>query len=126
MAFQIVSAIGVVIAGVFACALYYWLSDKLLQVVFPVSDRNLQLASRNLNRRSLVRPWLFMGPALMLLAIYLVYPVIATFILSFYDRSGGSFVGLANYRWALQDDAFRQSIFNNILWLAVVPAACTF
>ncbi|MCF6369575.1 carbohydrate ABC transporter permease [Rhizobium halophilum] len=126
MASQMISAIGVVVAGVFACALYYWLSDKLLQVIFPVSDSNIQVASRNLNRRSLVRPWLFLGPALMLLGVYLIYPVIATFILSFYDRSGANFVGLANYRWAFYDAGFRQSIFNNLLWLAVVPAVCTF
>ncbi|MBP1842175.1 alpha-glucoside transport system permease protein [Rhizobium petrolearium] len=126
MVSQIVSAVGVVIAGVFACALYYWLSDKLLQIVFPVPKENVRTASVNLNRRAVVRPWLFLGPALILLGVYLVYPVVATFILSFYDRSGESFVGFANYRWALFDDQFRQSIFNNILWLAVVPAACTF
>ncbi|MGO7917256.1 hypothetical protein ACC702_38105, partial [Rhizobium ruizarguesonis] len=28
--------------------------------------------------------------------------------------------------WALGDREFRQSIFNNILWLSVVPASCTF
>jgi alpha-glucoside transport system permease protein len=123
---QIVSAIGVMIVGVFACAAYYWLSDKFLQVLFPVSAKNVIDASRNLNRRAAVRPWLFVGPALILLLVYLVYPVIATFYLSFYDRTGVNFVGLANYRWAFFDAGFRQSIFNNILWLAVVPAACTF
>ncbi|WP_313613970.1 sugar ABC transporter permease [Agrobacterium sp.] len=123
---QIVSAIGVMIVGVFACAAYYWLSDKFLQVLFPVGAKNVIDASRNLNRRAAVRPWLFVGPALLLLLVYLVYPVIATFILSFYDRTGVNYVGLANYRWAFFDAGFRQSIFNNILWLAVVPAACTF
>jgi alpha-glucoside transport system permease protein len=123
---QLVSAVGVVIAGVFVCALYYWFSDKLLQLVFPVRDGDVRNASINLNRRAAVRPWLFLGPALILLGIYLVYPVIATFILSFYDRSGTAFVGAANYRWAVSDAQFRQSILNNILWLAVVPAACTF
>ena len=126
MASQIVSAFGAVIVGVFACALYYWLSDKLLQVLFPVREGDVRAASVNLNRRAVVRPWLFMGPALILLFVYLVYPVLATFVLSFYDRSGVNFVGLANYRWAISDGQFRQSIFNNILWLAVVPAACTF
>src|SRR2546429_6295568 len=29
------------------------------------------------------------------------------------------------YIWAFNDSQFRQSIFNNLLWLAVVPAACT-
>ncbi|MCY1664678.1 carbohydrate ABC transporter permease [Rhizobium sp. SL86] len=123
---QIVSAVGVMIVGVFACALYYWLSDKILNLALPVRDGDVTQASRNLNRRAVVRPWLFLGPALLLLGIYLVYPVIATFILSFYDRSGQTFVGLSNYRWAFFDAGFRQSIFNNILWLAVVPAACTF
>ncbi|KIP99737.1 alpha-glucoside ABC transporter permease [Agrobacterium tumefaciens] len=123
---QIVSALGVMIVGVFACAAYYWLSDKALQFIFPVKDGDVIHASRNLNRRAAVRPWLFVGPALLLLIVYLVYPVVATFILSFYDRTGDNFVGLNNYRWAIYDDGFRQSIFNNILWLAVVPAACTF
>ena len=126
MVSQIVSAIGVMVVGVFVCALYYWLSDKILNAALPVPVGNVTLASRNLNRRAVIRPWLFLGPALILLGIYLVYPVVATFILSFYDRSGGEYVGLANYRWALFDAGFRQSIFNNILWLAVVPAACTF
>lgn len=123
---QIVSAIGIMVAGVFACALYYWLSDKLLSLALPVPEGNVRKASINLNRRATIRPWLFLGPALILLAVYLIYPVVATFILSFYDRSGDYYVGLANYRWAFFDQQFRQSIFNNILWLAVVPAACTF
>ncbi|WP_281978672.1 carbohydrate ABC transporter permease [Pseudorhizobium flavum] len=126
MASQIVSAVGVMVVGVFVCALYYWLSDKTLQVIFPTPRDDVQRASRNLNRRAVVRPWLFLGPALILLGIYLVYPVVATFILSFYGRSGTVFVGLDNYRWALSDAGFRQSIFNNFLWLLVVPAACTF
>ncbi|PVE54335.1 carbohydrate ABC transporter permease [Rhizobium rhizogenes] len=123
---QIISALGVVIVGVFACAAYYWLSDKALQFIFPVRDGDVIHASRNLNRRAAIRPWLFVGPALLLLAVYLVYPVVATFILSFYDRTGANYVGFANYVWAFYDAGFRQSIFNNILWLAVVPAACTF
>ncbi|MGI2032546.1 carbohydrate ABC transporter permease [Rhizobium panacihumi] len=126
MVSQIVSAIGIMVAGVFACALYYWLSDRILSLALPVPQGNVRQASINLNRRATIRPWLFLGPALILIAVYLVYPVIATFILSFYDRSGDYYVGFANYRWAFFDQQFRQSIFNNILWLAVVPAACTF
>ncbi len=126
MTAQIVSAVGIMIAGVFACAAYYWLSDKLLNMALPVRGRDTITASRHLNRRAAIRPWLFLGPALLLLAVYLIYPVIATLILSFHDRAGERFVGLANYRWALTDNEFRRSILNNLLWLAVVPAACTF
>ena len=123
---QIVSAVGVMVVGVLVCIAYFWLSNKLLDMIFPVRDGDVMAASRSLRRRAIVRPWLFVGPALLILLIYLVYPVIATLILSFYDRGGTQYVGLANYEWALNDREFRQSIFNNILWLAVVPAACTF
>jgi alpha-glucoside transport system permease protein len=123
---QIVSALGVVIVAVFACSAYFYFSNKLLDLALPVKDGDVHSAALNLNRRGMIRPWLFLGPALFLLIVYLVYPVIATLILSFYDRSGSNFVGFANYQWAVNDREFRQSIFNNILWLAVVPAACTF
>ncbi|PKA40907.1 carbohydrate ABC transporter permease [Rhizobium sullae] len=123
---QIVSALGVVVVAVFACSAYFYFSNKILDLALPVKDGGMRAATRNLNRRAMIRPWLFLGPALFLLIVYLVYPVIATLILSFYDRSGSSFVGLANYQWAFGDREFRQSILNNILWLAVVPAACTF
>ena len=123
---QLVSALGVVVVAVFACAAYFYFSNKLLDMALPVKDGDIRAASQNLNRRSVIRPWLFLFPALFLLVVYLVYPVVATLILSFYDRSGVNFVGFANYQWAFGDREFRQSIFNNILWLAVVPAACTF
>ncbi|MFS8147180.1 alpha-glucoside ABC transporter permease [Rhizobium sp. R635] len=126
MLLQIVSALGVVVVAVFACSAYFYFSNKILDLALPVGDGDIRAASRNLNRRALIRPWLFIGPALFLLFVYLVYPVVATFILSFYDRTGQQFVGVANYKWAIGDREFRQSIFNNILWLAVVPAACTF
>ena len=123
---QIVSALGVVVVAVFACSAYFYFSNKILDWSLPVKDGDIHSAARNLNRRAIIRPWLFIGPALLLLVVYLVYPVVATLILSFYDRSGEQFVGFANYQWAFTDREFRQSIFNNILWLAVVPAACTF
>jgi alpha-glucoside transport system permease protein len=124
---QIVSAVGAVLVGVLACAGYFWFSNKLLDRVLPAGEHDdVMKAARNLSRRAVIRPWLFLGPALVLLFVYLVYPVVATIILSFYDSNGQHFVGLFNYQWALQDREFRQSIFNNILWLAVVPAACTF
>ena len=121
---QILSALIAIVVGVAACGGYFWASNALLDLALPVGG-DVARASRNLNRRALIRPWLFVGPALLLLVVYLVYPVIATLILSFYDRGGNNFVGLSNYQWLFSDREFRQSIFNNILWLAVVPTACT-
>ena len=62
MASQIISAVGVMVVGVFVCALYYWLSDKILQVIFPTPSGDIERASRNLNRRAVVRPSMI-GPA---------------------------------------------------------------
>src|SRR5690606_24806503 len=57
--------------------------------------------------------------------IYLVYPVLQTFALSFFNSTGSTFVGLRNYLWALEDPGFNQAIRNNILWLLIVPTVST-
>jgi alpha-glucoside transport system permease protein len=61
-----------------------------------------------------------------ILGIYLVYPVINSLILSFHGPRGENWVGTANYSWLMGDQAFRESVRNNFLWLLVVPAASTF
>lgn len=45
---------------------------------------------------------------------------------SVHDRAGQNFVGFSNYVWMVNDGEFRQSIYNNFLWLLVVPALATF
>jgi alpha-glucoside transport system permease protein len=67
----------------------------------------------------------FIGPALVLLGVWVVYPTISTIIRSFYDRSGDEFIGLDNYETLFSDDTLRTAITNNFLWLLVVPAFVT-
>ncbi|MDR7221179.1 sugar ABC transporter permease [Aminobacter aminovorans] len=126
MTAQILSAIFTIIIGVGGCVVYYWGANKILDMVFPSRGVSGAAAVDNLRRQGLIRPWLFVGPAMLIVTVYLVYPVIETLRLSFMDRGGENFVGFANYSWAFGDREFRNSIFNNLLWLAVVPAACTF
>ena len=123
---QLLSALITVVLGVGGCLGYFYLSNLALDTLFPASASNDAAAVRNLKIQSSVRPWLFLGPALILLTVYLIYPVFQTIWLSFHDKAGTTFVGGANYAWAFNDSQFRQSIFNNFLWLLVVPAACTF
>jgi alpha-glucoside transport system permease protein len=125
MTAQILYAFFTVILGVGGCFGYFYSSNWLLDRIFPANTSNDASAVRNLKLQSSIRPWLFLGPALLLLSVYLIFPVIQTVWLSFHDRAGDKFVGFANYAWAFSDDEFRLSIFNNILWLAVVPALCT-
>jgi alpha-glucoside transport system permease protein len=68
---------------------------------------------------------LFLGPALVLLAVWIVYPTIRTILRSFFDRSGDEFVGLDNYQTLFSDDTLLTAIKNNVLWLLIVPAFVT-
>jgi alpha-glucoside transport system permease protein len=126
MASQIFYAFITIIIGVGGCIFYFYGSNWLLERALPVSASNDARAVRNLKTQSIIRPWLFLAPALILLTVYLIFPVIETIWLSFHDKGGDAFVGTANYAWAMNDSQFRQSIFNNFFWLLVVPAACTF
>ncbi|HET7717758.1 MAG TPA: sugar ABC transporter permease [Bauldia sp.] len=121
---QLFSAFIAIVVGVGACALYYFASNLILDLVLPF--RKGPQAVRNQKLAAMIRPWLFLGPAIAILAVYLLYPVIDSLRLSFFDRTGENFVGFQNYVWAVNDDEFRQSIFNNVMWLIVVPALSTF
>jgi alpha-glucoside transport system permease protein len=70
-------------------------------------------------------PAAFLGPALVLLAVWIVYPTIRTVMRSFYDRSGDEFVGVDNYETLFSDDTLLKAIQNNVLWILVVPAFVT-
>jgi alpha-glucoside transport system permease protein len=67
----------------------------------------------------------FLGPALVLLGVWIVYPTIRTIIRSFYDRDGDEFIGLDNYETLFTDDTLVTAIKNNFLWLLIVPAFVT-
>jgi alpha-glucoside transport system permease protein len=67
----------------------------------------------------------FLGPALVFLAVWVVYPTISTIIRSFYDRTGEEFIGLDNYETLFTDDTLVIAIRNNFLWLLIVPALVT-
>jgi alpha-glucoside transport system permease protein len=67
----------------------------------------------------------FLGPALILLAVWIVYPTIRTIHRSFFDRTGDEFVGVDNYEKLFSDDTLLTAIRNNFLWILVVPALVT-
>lgn len=72
--------------------------------------------------RESIRPWVFVGPALVILAIFLAYPAINTIYLSFLDARSEGFVGLQNYGFVFTDDGMLRSIRNTFAWILVVPA----
>ena len=67
------------------------------------------------------RPWLWMGPALLFLGVFLVYPTIATIVRSFQNRRGDEFVGIENYQWFFGQSATIDALRNNVLWVLLLP-----
>jgi alpha-glucoside transport system permease protein len=67
----------------------------------------------------------FLLPAVIFLAVWLVYPTIRTIIRSLFDANGDKFVGLANYKDLFTTETLKTAIKNNAIWLAVVPALVT-
>ena len=61
---------------------------------------------------------LFLLPALAVYILYVLYPIAQSFIYSLQEWSGigeGTYIGLANYREALQDGIFWRALWNNII-----------
>ena len=115
-----------IVVGVGGCVGYFYASNMLLdKVLFPPRGPN---AGRNINRANMIRPWLFLFPAIFALGLYLTYPVIETLRLSLVDRvpgGGYTWVGGANYAQMFGEPKFWEAVRNNFLWLLVVPAAST-
>ena len=68
-----------------------------------------------------VRPYVFVGPCLVILSMFLVYPVINTILLSFKDADSVDFVGLENYGFVFTDDSMLRAIRNTAGWIVFVP-----
>ena len=74
-----------------------------------------------------IKPWLYLLPAILFLAAFMVYPLIDVFIYSFeegYNSASQTFrgVGLYNYMYVLRDPYFIQALKNTfILVIITVP-----
>ena len=66
-----------------------------------------------------VLPFVFIGPALAILAFYLLVPAVLTIVNSFRDANSEAFVGLDNYAFAFTNPDMITAIRNNVLWLVL-------
>ncbi|HET8958037.1 MAG TPA: sugar ABC transporter permease [Microcella sp.] len=67
----------------------------------------------------------FVAPAMILLAVGLIYPAIRTTYLAFTDRSGEEFVGLTNFVWMFTQPEIITVLINTVVWVIVVPLLST-
>jgi alpha-glucoside transport system permease protein len=82
------------------------------------------VAQLPIKTRDLLRPYVFITPAFLILLVYIIYPTVRTIGVSFFDyKRGGTPTnfGLQNYIAAFQDSALLIAVRNNILWLIFVP-----
>jgi alpha-glucoside transport system permease protein len=70
-----------------------------------------------------VRPYVFVGPALVILSVFMIYPVINTILISFKDSVGEDFVGLDNFQFVFTDQYMLRAIRNTAGWIILVPLA---
>lgn len=111
---QVLNTVLTVVAGIFAALLLFWILNKIAEVLPGRAER-------------LVKPYLYIFPALFAIGAYLIYPTILSAISSF--KSNNSFkkkdvsewVGFDNYIALFQDSQFVQAFLNTILWVLIVP-----
>ncbi|MGB3700978.1 MAG: sugar ABC transporter permease [Anaerolineales bacterium] len=102
-------AIVALIVGVGAVWAIYLITDNLVSLL-PASVREG------------VRPFVFVGPALVIMGVYLVYPAVRTVYLSFFSANSSTFVGLENYIFALTNPEMLIVLRNNVMWLLFVTS----
>lgn len=105
--------------------LYFWLSNWLNQGLARVSSKGS--VGREAFIVEAIQPWIFVGPALVLLTFFLLLPALSTLSLSFQEADGAR--TLRNYAFIWDDTAlgyvqFRYAMRNSIMWLVLVPTVC--
>jgi alpha-glucoside transport system permease protein len=103
---QVLLAVVIGIGGVWAM---YWGMDRMINLL---PDR----------LGASVRPFAFVGPAMVILSFYLIYPAINTTILSFKDGRSQNWIGFDNYGRIFTESQYLISIRNSLVWVIVVPA----
>jgi alpha-glucoside transport system permease protein len=105
--------------------LYFWISNWLNMGLARVTAKN------SLGRQSsiveAIQPWIFVGPALVLLLLFLLIPALSTLSLSFQEADGTPTVRNYAFIWdpaALGYEQFRYAMRNSLMWLILVPTVC--
>ena len=89
-------------------------------------DQAQQGKKRPTRFRDWLVAWIWVGPAVIFVGVFLVWPVLNTIWLSFFNSDSTQFVGLKNFKFIFTDPNMVQVLSNNLLWLVVGTAATVF
>ncbi len=101
---QIVQVLVAIVWGVGGVALLYVVTNWLVMKLPKKIARTLQ-------------PFVFVGPAVVIMGWFLAVPVIRSLIASFKNYLGTEWVGLENFKFAFTDPRMLETFRNNLLWL---------
>lgn len=106
-----------IVWGVGGVALLYWIFNGLVEAMPDEWTARLQ-------------PYVFVGPAMAILAWYLAIPTLRTFWISLFNRDGppeglsilqqlssDAFVGLSNYTAVFTERLMQEAFRNNLMWI---------
>jgi len=112
-----VIALVAIVWGVGGVAILYWIFNNLVERLPDLW-------------RARLLPFVFVGPAMAILAWYLAIPTLRTFWISLFDRDGPpeglsflqllsseSFVGLSNYVAVFTEKLMLEAFRNNLMWI---------
>jgi alpha-glucoside transport system permease protein len=108
---DLLTALQAVIAGIAITALIYWLLNLLIH----------RLPERTKKK---VEPYVFIGPVLLLIGIFIVIPTIQSVRLSFMEEEidgSTTWVGFQNFKDLFAEEYFPNMVVNNLMWIAIVP-----
>jgi len=107
---KVINALLAILGGVLGSLLLFYVMNK-------VAER----LPRKWEAR--VKPYVFVGPAVVLIGFFLIYPAIRTIVFSFANRDSTAFIGTKNYTDLLSSGDFVSgTLLNTLLWMIVVPA----
>ena len=118
-------AIRSVCIAVMISFMYFWITNWLNQGLARL--RSGKDDGKHSTIVEAIQPWIFVGPAVILLILFLLVPGLTTLKLSL-SESNGDFT-FRNYAFLWDRDAlgyvqFRYAIRNSLMWLVLVPTAC--
>jgi putative chitobiose transport system permease protein len=77
-----------------------------------------------MQRKRSLTPYLFLTPALIVISVFILYPIIAVIYYSFTDYSIVTppvWIGIKNYQQLVKDTVFWQALSHSLIYLLVTP-----
>lgn len=108
---KLANAILAIGGGVLGAMVLFWILNKLVELLPPKWEERL-------------KPYVFIGPALAAITVFLVYPAVMTIVYSFANDDSTAYVSpiTKNYTQLLSEKDFQTTLLNTLLWIIIVPA----